>query len=359
MALVPMRLMLDHAAEHDYGIPAFNVNNMEQIQAIMQAAHETDSPVILQASRGARKYAGENFLRHLILAAVETYPHIPIAMHQDHGNSPATCYSAIRNGFTSVMMDGSLEADAKTPASYEYNVAVTAEVVKVAHSIGVSVEGELGCLGSLETGQGEAEDGHGAEGVLSHDQLLTDPDQAVDFVERTDLDALAVAIGTSHGAYKFSRKPEGEVLRMDRIEELHRRLPNTHIVMHGSSSVPKDLIDLINAYGGTIPETYGVPVEEIQRGIKNGVRKVNIDTDNRLAITAAVREALAKVPKEFDPRHFLKPSIKYMQKVCADRYMQFSTAGNASKIKQLSIDEYAVKYAKGELKAVTRTSIAV
>jgi fructose-bisphosphate aldolase class II len=354
-----MRLMLDHAAENGYGIPAYNVNNMEQIQAIMQAAIETDSPVILQASRGARKYAGENFLRHLILAAVETYPHIPIAMHQDHGNEPATCYSAMRNGFTSVMMDGSLEADAKTPASYEYNVAVTAEVVKVAHSIGVSVEGELGCLGSLETGMGDKEDGHGFEGKLSHDQLLTDPDQAVDFVEQTQVDALAVAIGTSHGAYKFTRKPTGEILAISRIEEIHRRLPNTHLVMHGSSSVPEDLLALINQYGGAIPETYGVPVEEIQKGIKSGVRKVNIDTDNRLAITAAVREALAKDPKEFDPRHFLKPSIKYMQKVCAERYNQFWSAGNASKIKQVSLDEYAAKYTKGELAQVVKKAVGV
>jgi fructose-bisphosphate aldolase class II len=359
MALVPMRLLLDHAAENNYGIPAFNVNNMEQIQAIMQAAHETDSPVILQASRGARKYAGENFLRHLILAAVETYPHLPIAMHQDHGNEPATCYSAIKNGFTSVMMDGSLEADAKTPASYEYNVNVTREVVKVAHALGVSVEGELGCLGSLETGMGEAEDGHGFEGKLDHSQLLTDPDQAVDFVEQTQVDALAVAIGTSHGAYKFTRKPTGEILAISRIEEIHRRLPNTHLVMHGSSSVPEDLIALINQYGGTIPETYGVPVEEIQKGIKSGVRKVNIDTDNRLAITAAVREALAKDPKEFDPRHFLKPSIKYMQKVCAERYQQFETAGNASKIKQVSLDEFAAKYAKGELSAAIKKTVAL
>jgi fructose-bisphosphate aldolase class II len=359
MALVPMRLLLDHAAENGYGIPAYNVNNMEQIQAIMKAAHETDSPVILQASRGARSYAGENFLRHLILAAVETYPHIPIVMHQDHGNEPATCYSAMRNGFTSVMMDGSLEADAKTPASYEYNVNVTREVVKVAHSIGVSVEGELGCLGSLETGMGDKEDGHGFEGKLSHDQLLTDPDQAVDFVEQTQVDALAVAIGTSHGAYKFSRKPTGEILAISRIEEIHSRLPNTHLVMHGSSSVPQDLIDLINQYGGAIPETYGVPIEEIQKGIKSGVRKVNIDTDNRLAITAAVREALAKVPKEFDPRHFLKPSIKYMQKVCAERYEAFGTAGNASKIKQMTLDEYAAKYAKGELAAAIKKAVGV
>jgi fructose-bisphosphate aldolase, class II len=342
-----MRLLLDHAAENGYGIPAYNVNNMEQIQAIMFAAKETDSPVILQASRGARSYAGEAFLRHLILAAVETYPEIPIAMHQDHGNSPATCYSAMKQGFTSVMMDGSLEADAKTPASFEYNVNVTRQVVEVAHSIGASVEGELGCLGSLETGMGEAEDGHGFEGALSHDQLLTDPDEAVQFVEATGVDALAVAIGTSHGAYKFTRKPTGEILAIGRIAEIHAKLPNTHLVMHGSSSVPEDLIALINQYGGKIPETYGVPLEEIQKGIKNGVRKVNIDTDNRLAITAAVREALAAKPEEFDPRHFLKPSIKYMQKVCAERYNAFWAAGQASKIKQQSMEDFAAKYAKG------------
>jgi fructose-bisphosphate aldolase class II len=330
---------------------------MEQILSIMQAAQEADSPVILQASRGARSYAGENFLRHLILAAVETYPHLPIAMHQDHGNSPATCYSAIRHGFTSVMMDGSLEADAKTPSSYEYNVEVTRKVVEVAHSVGVSVEGELGCLGSLETGAGEAEDGHGFEGTLSHDQLLTDPDEAVDFVEQTGVDALAVAIGTSHGAYKFTRKPTGEILAISRIEEIHRRLPNTHLVMHGSSSVPEDLIAIINQYGGKIPETYGVPVEEIQKGIKSGVRKVNIDTDNRLAITAAFREAAAKDPSNFDPRHFMKPSIAYMKKVCLERYQQFGTAGNASKIKQMSLDDYAAKYAKGELNVVTKKAV--
>lgn len=357
MALVPMRLLLDHAAENGYGIPAYNVNNMEQILAIMEAADEADSPVILQASRGARKYAGELFLRHLVMAAVETYPHIPIAMHQDHGNGPATCYSAIRNGFTSVMMDGSLEEDAKTPASFEYNVNVTAEVVKVAHSVGVSVEGELGCLGSLETGMGEKEDGHGAEGKLSREQLLTDPDQAVEFVERTQVDALAVAIGTSHGAYKFTRKPTGEILAISRIEEIHSRLPNTHLVMHGSSSVPQEWLDMINQYGGAIPETYGVPVEEIQKGIKSGVRKVNIDTDNRLAITAAIREAAAKDPKNFDPRHFMKPSIKYMKQVCSDRYQQFGTAGNASKIKQVTLDEFAAKYAKGELSAVTKQTV--
>jgi len=359
MAIVPMRLLLDHAAENGYGIPAYNVNNMEQIQAIMQAAQETDSPVILQASRGARKYAGEAFLRHLILAAIETYPDIPIAMHQDHGNSPATCYSAMRHGFTSVMMDGSLEADAKTPASFEYNVNVTRQVVEVAHAIGVSVEGELGCLGSLETGQGDKEDGHGAEGILSHDQLLTDPDEAVQFVEQTGVDALAVAIGTSHGAYKFTRKPTGEILAISRIEEINRRLPNTHLVMHGSSSVPQDLLDLINQYGGQIPETYGVPLEEIQKGIKSGVRKVNIDTDNRLAITAAVREALASKPEEFDPRHFLKPSIKYMQKVCAERYQAFGAAGHASQIKPVSLDDFAAKYAKGELSSASKQAVAV
>lgn len=359
MALVPMRLLLDHAAENGYGIPAYNVNNMEQIISIMQAADEADSPVILQASRGARSYAGEHFLRHLITAAVESYPHIPIAMHQDHGNSPSTCYSAMKNGFTSVMMDGSLEADAKTPASFEYNVDVTRQVVQVAHAIGVSVEGELGCLGSLETGQGDKEDGHGFEGTLSRDQLLTDPDEAVQFVEQTQVDALAVAIGTSHGAYKFSRKPTGEILAISRIEEIHSRLPNTHLVMHGSSSVPQEWIDMINEYGGKIPETYGVPVEEIQKGIKSGVRKVNIDTDNRLAITAAIREAAAKDPSNFDPRHFLKPSIKYMKQVCLARYEAFGTSGNASKIKQQPLDIFAVKYAKGELDATTKKTVAV
>ncbi len=356
MALVSLRTLLDHAAENDYGIPAFNVNNLEQIQSIMQAAAETNSPVILQASRGARNYAGEIFLRHLILAATETYPHIPVAMHQDHGNSPATCYSAIQNGFTSVMMDGSLEADAKSPASFEYNVRVTSEVVNVAHAIGVSVEGELGCLGSLETGQGEAEDGHGLEGTLSHDQLLTDPDEAVDFVEATQVDALAVAIGTSHGAYKFTRKPTGEILAISRIEEIHRRLPNTHLVMHGSSSVPQELLDLINAYGGEIPETYGVPVEEIQKGIKSGVRKVNIDTDNRLAFTAAIREAAAQKPAEFDPRHFLKPSIKYMQQVCTARYEAFGCAGHGTRIKQVTLTSVAKRYATGELNATISKS---
>ncbi len=359
MALVPMRLMLDHAAEEGYGIPAFNVNNLEQILAIMQAADETDSPVILQASRGARKYAGENFLRHLVMAAVETYPHIPVVMHQDHGNSPATCYSAIRNGFTSVMMDGSLEDDAKTPASFDYNVDVTRQVVKVAHAIGASVEGELGCLGSLETGQGEAEDGHGFEGKLDKDQLLTDPEEAVQFVEATQVDALAVAIGTSHGAYKFTRKPTGEILAISRIQEIHKRLPNTHLVMHGSSSVPQKWLDIINANGGAIPETYGVPVEEIQKGIKSGVRKVNIDTDNRLAITAAIREAATADPKNFDPRHFLKPSITYMKQVCTDRYEAFGAAGNASKIKQVGVEVFADLYAAGKLDAKVKTAATV
>ncbi len=359
MALVPMRLMLDHAAEEGYGIPAFNVNNLEQILSIMQAADETDSPVILQASRGARQYAGEHFLRHLVTAAVESYPHIPIVMHQDHGNGPATCYSAIRNGFTSVMMDGSLEEDAKTPASFDYNVSVTREVVKVAHAIGASVEGELGCLGSLETGQGEAEDGHGFEGKLDKNQLLTDPEEAAQFVEATQVDALAVAIGTSHGAYKFTRKPTGEILAIDRIAEIHKRLPNTHLVMHGSSSVPQEWLEMINKYGGAIPETYGVPVEEIQKGIQNGVRKVNIDTDNRLAITAAIREAAMKDPKNFDPRHFLKPSIKYMKQVCVARYEAFGAAGNASKIKQVGVEVFAAKYAAGELDAKIKTAAAV
>jgi len=357
MALVPMRLLLDHAAENNYGIPAYNVNNLEQILAIMRAADETNSPVILQASRGARSYAGEYFLRNLIQAAVESYPHIPIAMHQDHGNAPSTCYSAIRHGFTSVMMDGSLEADAKTPASFEYNASVTAEVVKVAHAVGVSVEGELGCLGSLETGKGDKEDGHGFEGTLTKDQLLTDPDEAVQFVEATQVDALAVAIGTSHGAYKFTRKPTGEILAISRIEEINRRLPNTHLVMHGSSSVPQDLLEMINKYGGEIPETYGVPIAEIQKGIQSGVRKVNIDTDNRLAITAAIREAGVKDPSNFDPRHFMKPAMKYMQKVCAERYEAFGCSGNGTKVKQVSLDEFAAKYAKGELAAAVKKAV--
>lgn len=334
MALVPLRLLLDHAAENDYGVAAFNVNNMEQIQAIMEAAQETDSPVIVQASRGARTYSQDNYLRHLMLAAAELYPHIPIVMHQDHGNSPATCLSAIDNGFTSVMMDGSLMEDGKTPATYEYNVNVTKEVVKLAHARNVSVEGELGCLGSLESGEGEQEDGHGAEGKLSHDQLLTDPKQAEEFVAATGCDALAVAIGTSHGAYKFTRKPDGKVLAMDRIIEIHKRLPNCHLVMHGSSSVPQDLQDIINQNGGKIKQTWGVPVEEIQLGIKHGVRKINVDTDNRLAMTAAIRKVLWQNPEKFDPRDYLKPARTAMKEICKLRMIQFGQAGHAKKIRQ-------------------------
>jgi fructose-bisphosphate aldolase class II len=344
MPLVPLRILLDHAAENNYGLAAFNVNNMEQIQAIMEAAKETDSPVIVQASRGARAYSQDNYLRHLMLAAAELYPGIPVAMHQDHGNSPATCESAIDNGFTSVMMDGSLREDGKTPADFDYNVQVTTEVVKQAHLRGVSVEGELGCLGSLESGQGEAEDGHGAEGVLSKDQLLTDPDEAARFVEATGVDALAVAIGTSHGAYKFSRKPDGDVLAMKRIEEIHAKLPNCHLVMHGSSSVPQELQDIINKYGGKMPQTYGVPVEEIQRGIKHGVRKINVDTDCRMAITGAIRKVLAETPEKFDPRDYLKPARAAMQKVCAERMVQFGQAGNAGKVPVISVDEMAKRY---------------
>jgi fructose-bisphosphate aldolase class II len=331
--LVPLRLVLDHAAENGYGVGAFNVNNMEQIQSIMEAAKETDSPVIIQASRGARSYSQDNYLRHLMLAASELYPQIPVVMHQDHGNSPETCKSAIDNGFTSVMMDGSLKEDGKTPADYDYNVRVTAEVVKLAHARGVSVEGELGCLGSLESGEGEKEDGHGAEGKLSHDQLLTDPEQAKDFVAKTGVDALAVAIGTSHGAYKFTRKPDGEVLAMTTIEKIHKLLPNCHMVMHGSSSVPQDLQDEINKYGGKLKQTWGVPIEEIQRGIKHGVRKINVDTDNRLAITAAIRKVLWTSPEKFDPRDYLKPARDAMKKVVAERMVQFGQAGNASKMR--------------------------
>jgi fructose-bisphosphate aldolase class II len=334
MPLVPLRVVLDHAAENDYGVAAFNVNNMEQIQAIMEAAKETDSPVIIQASRGARSYSQDNYLRHLMLAAAELYPDIPIVMHQDHGNSPATCQSAIDNGFTSVMMDGSLKEDGKTPASYDYNVEVTREVVEMAHPQNVSVEGELGCLGSLESGMGEAEDGHGAEGQLSHDQLLTDPAEAEDFVKKTGVDALAVAIGTSHGAYKFTRKPDGEVLAMTRIEEIHKRLPNTHLVMHGSSSVPQELQDIINKYGGNIKQTWGVPVEEIQRGIKSGVRKINVDTDCRLAITGAIRKVLAESPDKFDPRDYLKPARAAMKEVCVARMKSFGQAGHGAALRK-------------------------
>ena len=333
MPLIPLRTVLDHAAENNYGVAAFNVNNMEQIQAIMEASDDTDSPVIVQASRGARKYSQDAYLRHLMLAAVELYPHIPVVMHQDHGNSPETCMSAIDNGFTSVMMDGSLQEDGKTPADYDYNVDVTRKVVEMAHAKGVSVEGELGCLGSLESGMGEAEDGHGFEGALSHDQLLTDPEEAERFVADTGVDALAVAIGTSHGAYKFTREPDGEVLAMNRIEEIHKRLPNCHLVMHGSSSVPQHLQDVINEFGGNIRQTWGVPVEEIQRGIKHGVRKINVDTDNRLAITGAIRKVFSQAPEKFDPRDYLKPARAAMKEVCIARMEAFGQAGNGAKLR--------------------------
>ncbi len=333
MALVPLRVVLDHAAENNYGVAAFNVNNMEQIQAIMEAAEETDSPVIIQASRGARAYSQDAYLRHLMIAATELYPHIPIVMHQDHGNSPETCKSAIENGFTSVMMDGSLKEDGKTPADYEYNARVTKAVVEMAHAKNVSVEGELGCLGSLESGEGEQEDGHGAVGELTHDQLLTDPDEAQRFVEETGVDALAVAIGTSHGAYKFTKKPTGEVRAMSRIEESHAKLPNTHLVMHGSSSVPQELQDIINKYGGQMKQTYGVPVEEIQRGIKSGVRKINVDTDCRMAITGAIRKVFVEDPSAFDPRAYLKPARTAMKEVCVARMTAFGQAGNGAKLR--------------------------
>ena len=344
MALIPLRVLLDHAAEHNYGVAAFNVNNMEQIQSIMEAARETNSPVIIQASRGARKYSQDAFLVGLMRAAVELYPEIPVVMHQDHGNGPETCFSAIRNGFTSVMMDGSLKEDGKTPADFDYNVKVTRKVVETAHAFGVSVEGEIGCLGSLETGSGEKEDGHGFEGVLSHDELLTDPEEAARFVEATKVDALAIAIGTSHGAYKFTRKPDGAILAMDRVREIHKRLPNTHLVMHGSSSVPQDLQDIVNKYGGSIKQTWGVPVEEIQAGIKLGVRKINVDTDNRLAITGAIRKALAEKPEEFDPRFYNTLARDAMKKICAERMVQFGQAGNAPKIRQVTLAEMARVY---------------
>ncbi|HOX25025.1 MAG TPA: fructose-bisphosphate aldolase class II [Candidatus Krumholzibacteria bacterium] len=340
MPLVPMRILLDHAAEHDYGVGAFNVNNMEQIQAIMMAATKTNSPVIVQASRGARAFSNDNYLRHLMLAAAELNPRIPIAMHQDHGNSPATCYSAIQQGFTSVMMDGSLQADGKTPASYEYNVDVTRKVVDVAHSLGVTVEAELGCLGGLEDGHGA---GLSGEDALAH---LTDPEQAGDFVSATGCDALAVAIGTSHGAYKFKKKPTGDVLKMDVIEKIHRKLPNCHLVMHGSSSVPRELVDIVNKYGGALKESYGVPVDQIQRGIKHGVRKINVDTDNRLAITGAIRRVFAETPEKFDPRDYMKPAREAMAKVVEERMVAFGQAGWADKIRCLSLVEMAAKYAK-------------
>ncbi|MGB8857573.1 MAG: class II fructose-bisphosphate aldolase [Burkholderiales bacterium] len=352
MALVSMRQLLDHAAENGYGLPAFNVNNLEQIQAIMQAADEVNSPVIMQASAGARKYAGEPFLRHLIEAAIESYPHIPVVMHQDHGQSPAVCLTAIRSGFSSVMMDGSLMADGKTIASYEYNVDVTRKVVEMSHAIGVTVEGELGCLGSLETMKGDKEDGHGTDATMTREMLLTDPEQAADFVSKTQCDALAIAIGTSHGAYKFTRKPTGDILAIERIKEIHKRIPNTHLVMHGSSSVPQELLKIIRDNGGDMKETYGVPVEEIQQGIKHGVRKVNIDTDIRLAMTAAVRKYLKENPSKFDPRDYLKPATQAAKEICKQRYEQFGSAGQASKIKAMPLYSIADKYARGELKSV-------
>jgi len=344
-----MRQLLDHAAENGYGLPAFNVNNLEQVRAIMEAADETQSPVIMQGSAGARKYAGEPFLRHLILAALEAYPHIPVVMHQDHGATPSVCVNAIRSGFSSVMMDGSLMEDGKTPSSYEYNVEVTRNVVNIAHAVGVTVEGELGCLGSLETMMGDKEDGHGAEGTMTRDMLLTDPDQAADFIKKTNADALAIAIGTSHGAYKFSRKPTGDILAIERIKAIHQRIPNTHLVMHGSSSVPQEWLDIIRKYGGQMKETYGVPVEEIQEGIKHGVRKINIDTDIRLAMTGAMRRHMATMPAEFDPRKFLADAQKAAREICKARYEAFGCAGQASKIKPLALEKMAERYKKGEL----------
>lgn len=350
MALVSLRQLLDHAAEHGYGLPAFNVNNMEQIHAIMQAADEVNSPVILQASAGARKYAGEPFLRHLILAAVEAYPHIPIVMHQDHAASPAVCMQAMRSGFTSVMMDGSLGEDSKTPTSYEYNVSVTRKVVEMAHAVGVSVEGELGVLGSLETGKAGEEDGVGADGVLNHKQLLTDATEAANFVKETGVDALAIAIGTSHGAYKFTRPPTGEVLAIHRIQEINARIPNTHLVMHGSSSVPQEWLKVINEFGGDLGETYGVPVEEIVRAIQYGVRKINIDTDLRMVTTGVLRRFFAENKKEIDPRKFLKVATDEMHEMCKSRFEAFGSAGYAAKIKPLSCEAMAERYRAGDFK---------
>ncbi|GAA6172334.1 fructose-bisphosphate aldolase class II [Colwellia sp. KU-HH00111] len=354
MALISMRQMLDHAAEFEYGIPAFNVNNLEQVRAIMIAADKTDSPVILQGSAGARKYAGAPFLRHLILAAIEEFPHIPVVMHQDHGTSPSVCQRSIQLGFSSVMMDGSLMDDGKTPSSYEYNVDVTRRTVEMAHACGVSVEGELGCLGSLETGEAGEEDGIGAEGKLTMEQMLTNPEEAADFVQKTQVDALAIACGTSHGAYKFTRPPTDDILAIDRIKAIHTRIPNTHLVMHGSSSVPQEWLAVINEFGGNIPETYGVPVEQIQEGIKNGVRKVNIDTDLRLASTGATRRFLAHNPSEFDPRKFLAETTKAMSEICVARYEAFNTAGNASKIKPISLDSMFDLYQSGKLNALIK-----
>jgi len=358
MALISMRQLLDHAAENGYGMPAFNVNNMEQVHAIMQAADETNSPVIMQGSAGARSYAGEPFLRHLITAALEMYPHIPVVMHQDHGSAPGVCLRSIQSGFSSVMMDGSLMEDMKTPASFEYNVNVTKTVVDMAHSGGVSVEGELGCLGSLETGEMGEEDGHGAEGKLDMDQLLTGVEEAADFVAQTGVDALAIAIGTSHGAYKFTKEPTGDILRIDRIKEIHERIPNTHLVMHGSSSVPQEWLEIINNYGGDMGQTYGVPVEEIQEGIKNGVRKVNIDTDLRMASTGAIRKHLMENTSNFDPRKFLKASTEAMKEICKARYEAFGSAGNADKIKIISLDDMVKRYASGELDQQVKTKAA-
>ncbi|GAB1255722.1 class II fructose-bisphosphate aldolase [Aurantivibrio plasticivorans] len=349
MALISLRQLLDHAAENGYGVPAFNVNNLEQMRAIMEAADQTNSPVIVQASAGARKYAGAPFLRHLILAAIEEFPHIPVCMHQDHGTSPSVCQRSLQLGFSSVMMDGSLGEDGKTPTEYEYNVEVTRRTVEMAHACGASVEGELGCLGSLETGEAGEEDGIGAAGKLSHDQMLTDPEEAADFVKKTEVDALAIACGTSHGAYKFTRPPTGDILAIDRIKEINKRIPNTHLVMHGSSSVPQEWLAIINEYGGEIPETYGVPVEQICEGIKHGVRKVNIDTDLRLASTGAVRRFMAKNPAEFDPRKYLKETVTAMKDICVARYEAFGTAGNASKITPISLEKMFERYESGEL----------
>ena len=354
MALVSMRELLDHAAANGYGIPAFNVNNLEQVQAIMAAADEVGAPVILQASAGARKYAGEPFIKHLIQAACEAYPHIPLVMHQDHGTSPQICQGAIDLGFGSVMMDGSLREDGKTPASFEYNVEVTRKVVDMAHKVGVTVEGELGCLGNLETGEAGEEDGVGAEGKLDHSQMLTDPEEAAVFVKATQLDALAIAIGTSHGAYKFSRKPTGDILAISRVKEIHARIPNTHLVMHGSSSVPQDLLDIINQYGGQMKQTYGVPVEEIQEAIKHGVRKINIDTDVRMAMTGAVRKFLVENPEKFDAREWLKPAREAAKQISKQRYLQFGCEGQAGKIKPVTLDKIAEKYKSGELAQVVR-----
>ena len=349
MARITLRQLLDHAAEHGYGVPAFNLNNMEQALAVMAAARSVDAPVIIQASKGARAYAHDVMLTRMMDALVEIYPDIPVCVHLDHGSDQATCVTAMQANFTSVMMDGSLRADGKTPADYDYNVAVTKSVADVAHWGGVSVEGELGVLGSLEHGTGEQEDGHGAEGQLSHDQLLTDPDQAVAFVRSTEVDALAIAMGTSHGAYKFTRRPDGDILAMHVIEAIHKRMPNVHLVMHGSSSVPQDLQDIINQYGGAMPQTWGVPVAEIQRGIKHGVRKINIDTDNRMAMTGQIRKVLAENKGEFDPRKYLKPAMEAMTKLCRQRFEEFGTAGHASKIKPVPLSEMARRYAKREL----------